>query len=97
MSSEQPSLPNKTRLENAGSEVSAKRRHQASRSPDSSPEFTFDQRASLRELAETEARQTARAETRVQRRSNIAEYEEGVPRPGWFTDADWRKMHPNRH
>jgi uncharacterized protein YifE (UPF0438 family) len=24
--------------------------------------------------------------------SGIPEYEEGTPRPGWFTDEDWEKM-----
>jgi uncharacterized protein YifE (UPF0438 family) len=27
---------------------------------------------------------------------SIPEFEEGVPRPGWFTDEDWRKLHPGR-
>jgi uncharacterized protein YifE (UPF0438 family) len=48
----------------------------------------------------------ARAKRRARRRSSpenpelrspsIPEYEDGVPRPGWYTDDDWRKMHPER-
>ena len=25
-------------------------------------------------------------------KSKIPEYEEGCPKPGWFTDDDWKKM-----
>jgi hypothetical protein len=50
------------------------------------------------ELEEIERRRAQRAHERAlaQEGSSIPEYEEGIPRPGWFTDEDWRRLHPGR-
>jgi hypothetical protein len=40
------------------------------------------------------ARRQSSPENPEPREPSIPEYEDGVPRPGWYTDDDWRKMHP---
>lgn len=50
-----------------------------------------------RDLREAERRQAKKAAEREQRRArlkgSLPDYEDGTPRPGWYTDEDYRRYH----
>lgn len=46
--------------------------------------------------AEPPKRRRPRRRSEPERSTGIPEFEEGYPRPGWFTDEDWKKLHRRR-
>jgi hypothetical protein len=59
-----------------------------------SPSEVAQSRRELREIEERRRQQASREG--LPKRRGIPEHEDGHPRSGWFTDADWYKLHPDR-
>lgn len=55
-----------------------------------------EQLRSRNELDEIERRRSRREIQRHREQLHVPDYEEGYPRPGWYTEEDWRKEHPDR-